>query len=216
MLPKWIIVVFLLLSLEVSSGPVLGQDNKMPFTKDELLRLLKPVPGKRLEQGDLAGEIEARGISFKADEATLAEFRKAGARAFVIDAIQQAEREASRPKLLPNTPAETLSNASSDVKAPVVQTEPPLLEKARRHAAQFIDELPNFIVTQFITRSIRPPGQKDWQAEDKLEVELTFQEKAGEKFKLLKLNNKATSQTYEKHRRRDFDGRIWLNARRAF
>lgn len=178
-------------------GLVFGQDNTKPFTKEELLQRLKPVPGKRMEQGDLAGEIEARGIAFKADEATLAEFRKAGARAFVIAAIQQAERDANRPKLLPNTPAETLRNASSDVQAPVVQTEPPLLEKARRHAAQFLDELPNFIVTQFITRSIRPPGKKDWEAEDKLEVELTFQEKSGEKFKLLKLNNKPTSQTYE-------------------
>ncbi len=174
-----------------------GQEQQKPFTKEEVLLRLKPVPGKRSEQGNLAGEIETRGIAFKADETTLAEFRKAGARTFVIDAIQQAEKDANRPKLLPNTPAETLSNASSDAKAPVVQTEPLLLEKARRHAAQFLDELPNFIVTQFITRSIRPPGKKDWEAEDTLEVELTFQEKRGEKFKLLKINNKPTGQTYE-------------------
>lgn len=182
------------------SGAILtcfGQEQEKPFTKEELLRALKPVPGKRVEQGDLAGEIEKRGIAFKADEATLAEFRKAGARTFVIDAIQQAEKDANRPKLLPKTPTEVLNNAASDNKAPVVQTEPPLLEKARLHAEQFIEELPNFIVTQYIARSIRPPGQKDWQADDKLEVELSFQEKVGEKFKLLKINNKPTSQTYE-------------------
>ncbi|MBS1810547.1 MAG: hypothetical protein JST84_20445 [Acidobacteria bacterium] len=174
-----------------------AQEQQKPFTKEELLRLLKPTPGKRVEQGELAGEIESRGIAFKADEATLAEFRKAGARTFVINAIQQAERDANRPKLLPNTPAEALNNVTSDEKATVVKTEPTLLEKARHHAEQFIDELPNFIVTQYIARSIRPPGQKDWQAEDKLEVELSFQEKVGEKFKLVKINNKPTSQTYE-------------------
>ena len=178
-------------------GLVFGQEQQKPFTKEEVLLRLKPVPGKRSEQGDLAGEIEKRGIAFKADEATLAELRKAGARTFVIDAIQQAEKDANRPRLLPNTPAEILSNASSDAKAPVVQAEPPLLEKARQHAEKFIDELPNFIVTQFVTRSIRPPGQKDWQADDKLEIELSFQEKQGEKFKLLKINNKPTGQSYE-------------------
>ena len=103
-------------------GLVFGQEQQKPFTKEEVLLRLKPVPGKRSEQGDLAGEIEKRGIAFKADEATLAELRKAGARTFVIDAIQQAEKDANRPRLLPNTPAEILSNASSDAKAPVKLT----------------------------------------------------------------------------------------------
>jgi hypothetical protein len=54
----------------------LARKPRKPFTKQEILRLLKPTPGTRYEQGDLAGEIAQRGIAFPADEKTLDELRK--------------------------------------------------------------------------------------------------------------------------------------------
>jgi hypothetical protein len=171
-----------------------GQEQRAPFTKEEILRLLKPAPGKRVEQGELAGEIAARGIAFSVDEKTLEEFRKAGARSFVIEAMQKA---VNRPKLLPQSAAATQPTGAAEAATTAPPAPTPLIEQARQHALQFVEELPNFVVTQFVARSIRPPGQKDWQAEDKLEIELTFQETKGEKFKLIKINDKPTSQTYE-------------------
>jgi hypothetical protein len=73
----------------------------------------------------------------------------------------------------------------------------PLIEQTRYHALKFLDELPNFIVSQFVTRSVQTPEQKDWQQRDKLEMELTYRVKEGEKFKLLKINDKPTSMSYE-------------------
>ena len=187
-------------------GLVFGQDNSKPFTKEELLRLLKPVPGKRVEQGDLAGEIAARGIAFPADEKTLEEFRKAGARSFVVDAIKQAAIDATRPKLqLPPTEPSPKPTAETVLQKEEAQGEPaaaeltklPLIEQARYHAVKFLDELPNFIVTQFVTRSVQTPEKKDWQQQDKLEIELTYSREKGEKFKLIKMNDKPSSMSYE-------------------
>lgn len=187
-----------------------GQDAAKPFSKDELLRLLKPTPGKRIEQGDLAGEIEARGIAFPADDKTLEEFRKAGARSFVIDAIKQAAIDGTRPKLkLPTTETVTPPAPPPPTAESVLQKEEdgepaaedlaklPLIEQTRYHAMKFLDELPNFIVSQFVTRSVQTPEQKDWQQRDKLELELTYRVKEGEKFKLVKMNDRPTSMSYE-------------------
>lgn len=215
-MPKLSVLVALLMSSLIFS--CFAQDQSKPFTKDELIRLVKvkPVPGKRDAQGDLAGEIEARGITFPADEKTLEELRQAGAKSFVIEAIKQAASAAARPKL--KLPSETAAPpqpqtptvpppATADA-APEKEDEPreptaeelaklPLIEQARYHAMKFLDELPNFIVTQFVTRSVQTPEQKDWQKRDKLEIELTYQIKKGEQFKLLKLNDKPTSMTYD-------------------
>jgi hypothetical protein len=206
---KWMSLASLLFCLSLA----FAQDNAKPFSKEEILQMLRPASGKRVEQGDLAGEIEARGIAFPADEKTLEDFRKAGARSFVIDAIKQAAMDGKRPKLqLPPTGenAQPVSPPATPTAEAVLQKEEeqgepakedlarlPLIEQARYHAMKFLDELPNFIVTQFVTRSVQTPEQKDWQKSDKLEIELTYQTKKGEKFKLLKINDKPTSMSYE-------------------
>ena len=187
-------------------GLAFGQDNAKPFSKDELLRVLKPAPGKRVEQGDLAGEIAARGIAFPADEKTLDEFRKAGARAFVIDALKQAAIDATRPKLQlppaeppPKPTAETVRQKEEEQGEPAAAdlAKLPLIEQTRYHALKFLDELPNFIVTQIVKRSVQTPEKKDWQEQDKLEIELTYSTQKGEKFKLIKMNDRPSSMSYE-------------------
>ncbi len=198
----------------------LGQENKQPFTKEEILRLLKPIPGSRYEQGDLAGQIGQRGIAFPVNEKTLGELRKAGARSFLIEAIQRAAQNpiqnSTSPQLQQQPVNETPVNAArpqlqqqpaAEAPAPKEEDQPaaraaalarlPLLEQARYHAAKFDEELPNFVVTQFVTRSVQTPEQKDWKVEDKLELELTYRVKKGEQFKLLSLNGKPTQMKYE-------------------
>lgn len=191
--------------------PVFAQEQTAPFTKEELLRLvkIKPAPGKRDAQGDLAGEIETRGVAFPVDEKTLEELRQAGARAFLIEAIKQAARPrlqvAPPAPITQPPPAPTTAAPKEEAPKEEEPREPtaeelaklPLIEQARYHAYKFLDELPNFIVTQLVTRSVQTPEQKDWQKRDKLEIELTYQIKKGEQFKLLKLNDKPTSMTYE-------------------
>jgi hypothetical protein len=73
----------------------------------------------------------------------------------------------------------------------------PLLDQARSHAADFINDLPNFVVTQIVTRSVRTPGKKDWRRQDKLEIEVSYRAKTGEQFKLLRYNDKPAQMTYD-------------------
>jgi hypothetical protein len=210
-------------------GNVLGQEANKPFTKQEILRLLKPTPGVRFEQGDLAGEITQRGVAFPVDEKTLDELRSAGARSFVIDAIRKAAENVAPKRTPPQTQTQeqppSVNQPASEAPAsdnrphlqresttgdPATTTEEaprdppkidvkklPLLEQARYHAAEFMADLPNFVVTQIVTRSVRTPEKKDWQQQDKLEIELSYRAKTGEQFKLIRYNDKPTQMTYQ-------------------
>ena len=222
-----VIATFVLWALCAIWGNGFGQDAAKPFTKQEIIRLLKPTPGQRYEQGDLAAEIEQRGIAFPVDEKTLDELRKAGARSFLIDAVLKAAQNANRPQSTPQPrPEPNLAPQQSAAAAPESDNRPhlqresttetpskpaedspaepkvdisklPLLEQARYHAAEYMDELPNFVVTQITTRSVRTPEKKDWQVQDKLEVELTYRTKTGEQFKLVRYNDKPTQMSYD-------------------
>ncbi len=210
----WVLV----LSGVLAWGSVAGaaQEKQAPLTKEDILRLLKPVPGSRYGQGDLAGEIGLRGIAFPLDEATLEQFRKAGAKSFVIDALQRAAAEANRPRLQ-QLPENTADAAPTSAPRPRLKEAPPappkeeltpeakaaalaklpLLERARYHAEEYLDELPNFVVTQFVSRSVQTPEKQGWQAQDKLEIELTYSTNKGERFKLLRINDKPTQRSYD-------------------
>jgi hypothetical protein len=189
--------VFLLCGVLVVTG--LGQSSPPPFTKEEILQMLKPAPGKRVAQGDLAGEIEARGMAFPADEKTLEEFRKAGARSFVIDAIKRVAAAAARPQPLSPAPDKT-DRASLEAGQRPSEEEMrhwSLPQRAAYRAAFFIEDLPNFVVTEIVSRLRQTPDKKGWQQQDKLEVELTYISKTGEKARLLKINARPTSQSFE-------------------
>jgi hypothetical protein len=164
-----VFATFLLSNCYVFGGNGFGQEAKKPFTEQEILRLLTPTPGTRYEQGNLAGEIVQQGIDFPVDEKGLSS---------------------------PDSPSTATEEAQRD--APKIDAAKlPLLDQARKHAAEFMDDLPNFVVTQIVTRSVRTPKKRDWQQQDKLEIELSYRAKTGEQFKLVRYNDKPTQMTYD-------------------
>ena len=188
-----------------------GQDKKTPVTKEEILAFLKstssPRPGtdRRTEQGDLAGEIEQRGVAFPVTEQTLEELRKAGARAFVLDAIRNTikkEEPLEPPRLkaeeapIPTVPLEPSEEEKEKARAAAF-AKLPFLEQARYYALEYADNLPDFMATQVVTRYAQKPGYKDWKKEDSLEIELTYRIKGGEKYRLTKLDGKPSTLKYE-------------------
>jgi hypothetical protein len=96
----------------------------------------------------------------------------------------------------PDDPATGVKEATQDTPK-IDVTKLPLLDQARYHAAEFINDLPNFVVTQIVTRSARTPGKKDWRRQDKLEIEVTYRANTGEQFKLARYNDKPTQMTYD-------------------
>jgi len=111
----------------------------------------------------------------------------------LLDAIDRAGKNGGRPTASdpaildedrPSARAEAIANL-------------PLLEQARLHALQFAQELPNFIVAETVTRYLRTPYTKDWELQDKLELELTYRIDKGEEVNLLRVNGKPARQSYQ-------------------
>jgi hypothetical protein len=187
-------ISILLLALSAIAGARVVQQAIGTISKQELISMLKDSDGRRLSQADIATEVGRRGIAFAVDEKTLEELRQAGARSFLLDAIDRAGKNGGR--LPASDPAILDEEARRSARAEAI-AKLPLLEQARLHALQFAQELPNFIVAETVTRYLRTPYTKDWELQDKLELELTYRIDKGEEVNLLRVDGKATRQSYQ-------------------
>ncbi|HKG22757.1 MAG TPA: hypothetical protein VKC34_12730 [Blastocatellia bacterium] len=185
-------ILFLTLNFNAGAGPLQG--GSAPLTRQEIISMLRQAELRQVPQGDIATEIERRGIAFAVDEKALAEFKQAGARSFLLDSIRRASQHAGKPP--PAAPEASAVDADQPVSAEDL-ARMPLLEQARRHALEYSRELPNFIVTQAVTRYAQTPGDKDWQVQDRLDLELTYEAAKGERFKLLRVDGAPARQAYE-------------------
>ncbi|HUK91474.1 MAG TPA: hypothetical protein VLZ81_13810, partial [Blastocatellia bacterium] len=161
---------------------------------------------RQLSQGDIASMVAKRGLAFKLDDDALAELKKAGAQSILLDSIQRSAEDAARPN---GEPRPKLVTPGSDGQVGQLSPEDaekadladlarlPMIEQARYHALSFTSELPNFVVNQKVTRYVRTPHANDWSVDDTLDIELTYQIRGGEQFKIMKLNGKPTDESYE-------------------
>src|SRR5262249_12335283 len=92
----------------------------------------------------------------------------------------------------PQTELEERRRAKSEMMARM-----PLIEQARYRALEFASDLPNFVVTQLVTRSVQRPGTRDWRVQDPLDVQLTYRADKGEEYKLVSIDGRPARQSYD-------------------
>jgi hypothetical protein len=205
------LITLLLLLLPVWTVP--AQSPARPLTRDEIIDQLRQIQAnpRQSGQGDLAESVVERGVAFEVDDAVLDLFRQAGARSFLLDAIRRAGTKpaapttAERPRLrsaeVPVSPPSETLVATSEEPTPEERAAAlarlPFIEQARYHALEYTGELPNFRVTQLVTRYARGPASKDWEKRDTLELELSYSDRDGEKYRLVKLNGAPTRMSYD-------------------
>jgi hypothetical protein len=170
-----------------------SQAQGAPLTRQEVLSQLKDAEAHHKSQADLVAEINQRGVDFFADKKFLAELQQLGARSFLLKAVELAGNDPGKPQVADPT---IQNQASEPENREAMLAKLPLLDQAREHALDFAEELPNFIVTQDVTRYSREPGHRDWHLDDRLEIELTYRIGKGEDFNLLRINGKPATQTY--------------------
>jgi hypothetical protein len=192
-----------LLPFNIVGLTALAQEKPQPLSRQELVALLKQAGTRSLTQSDIVAEVERRGIAFAIDEKVLNELRQEGARSFLLDVIKRSGDKGGQPLLTSveaseaSQPADAVDEEAMLKARAEALAKMPLIEQARQHALDYTKELPNFIVTQKVTRYLQTPGSKGWQLEDTLEGELTYSTGKGEQYKLLRINGKPTQQSYE-------------------
>jgi hypothetical protein len=189
-----LMVIGLIGSVTMGLAFPLQDKGQQPITKQEIIALLKKIDPRKLSQVEIVDEIEQRGLAFKADEGILNELQQNGARAFLLDAIKRLSDNGGKAQVNPDDIEDEALREKAKTEA---FARLPLIEQTRRHALEYTAELPNFIVTQIVSRYIQTPESKNWRLDDTLEIELTFSSTKGEQFKVIKINGKPTQQSFD-------------------
>jgi hypothetical protein len=154
----FLLIVFVL-SLLAISGRAQEVASNQPLTLPELNNLLRRAVGRNMTEGDLAVRIDRLGIAFDPTPEAISRLRAAGAHPHLINAVKRA--------------GERLMAAAGAVVATRAATPDPIIEEVRKNALSYVQELPDFICQQEITRYL-DNGTGAWEKADTLVYELTY------------------------------------------
>ncbi len=162
-----IIAVLILVGIcQFAPAPAAAQaipNANQPLTLQDLNLLLRRSVGRNMTEGDIAAKIDASGIAFDPTPEALIRLRANGAHAHLVNAVKRAGA-----RLVAATGATvTVSGPSQPDK---------FLEEVRRNVLDYVDELPDFICQQEITRYF-DLGTGAWERTDTLVYELTYNKK---------------------------------------
>jgi hypothetical protein len=186
LLPRAAALAFCALAL-ASSAVFAQQQQQTPMSNSEFLAVVRQLPQHPNLRAQLVEDIRRRGIGFTLTSG-LRSFvaTKSGGDDELRRVLEEAERRFLNPKGAPTLPTEA---ESADV-----------LSKTREATLDAIDQMPDFVVKQLITRSEALGRTQNWIVEDHLVVGVSYRAREGEKYRLLSTNGVAgVGQTDEKN-----------------
>ncbi len=155
-----------------------------PLTNEEFLALVRQLPKSPNAKQELIDEIRRRGIGF-----TLT----GGLRSFVATksgndeelrrVLEEAERRFRDPAHAPTLP---LAAESEE-----------LMRKTREETLNAVDQMPDFVVRQLITRAVAMGLSQNWRTSDRLVVAVSYRASEGERYRLLSVNGTTNSSADE-------------------
>jgi hypothetical protein len=166
---KKFIILLLLAAFVVSAA---GQEK--PLTQKEyvaMLYALEKAPAKREE---IIDALRRRGIDFPVTDGLRSLTRSKGAN---NEELKRALEEAGRRQKDP-----VATKLLSEAEAAEV------LEKARENTRAIVEEMPDFVVKQLITRSDAYAGTGNWKPYDNLVIAVSYSAEKGEQYRVMARN----------------------------
>lgn len=149
-----------------------GQDK--PLTQAEYVKMLYGLQKSSSGKAAIVEALRKRGIDFVVTDGIRSLTRSKGAN---DDELKRALEEADRRRQNPDA-AKLPTQAESDA----------ILAKAREATLQALDEMPDFVVKQRITRSAAYAGTGNWRPYSNLVIAVSFSTEKGEQYQLLVLD----------------------------
>lgn len=145
-----------------------------PLAQTEYVRMLYGLQKNPAGKADIIDALRRRGIDFVLTDGLRGLTRSKGGNDQELKrALEEAERRRQNPE------ASRLPSAAeaNDI-----------LEKARAKNLQAVDEMPDFVVKQLITRSDAYAGTGNWRLYDNLVIAVSYSTEKGELYKVLAKN----------------------------
>ena len=146
-------------------------------------------PGVR---NDIVDALRKRGIGFAVTDGIRSLTRTKGAN---NDELKRALEEAERRRRDPvgtRLPSESESNS--------------ILEKTRANTRNVVEEMPDFVVKQLITRSEAFAGTGNWRPYDNLVIAVSYSSEKGEQYRVLAKNGAPVSDSVQASNYNGLDG----------
>jgi hypothetical protein len=172
-----------------------AQQRQAPLTNEEFLTLVRQLPKSPSAKQELISEIRKRGIAF-----TLT----AGLRSFV--ATRSGNDEELR-RVLEEAERRFRDPASAPALPPAAESEE-VLRKTREESLNAVDQMPDFVVRQLVTRAYAMGTSQNWRTSDRLVVAVSYRASEGERFRLLSINGTTNTSADERGDYREAGGAI--------
>jgi len=162
----------LILILLGSSLSVFSQDR--PLTQAEFVKMLYALETNPSSKTDIVDALRRRGISFVLTDGVRGLTRSKGRN---DEELKRALEEADRRRQDPE-----------GSKPPSAAEVAGFIEKARARAHEAVEEMPDFVVKQLITRAEAYAGTGNWKPYDTLVIAVSYSTEKGEQYRLLAQN----------------------------
>ncbi|PYS99844.1 MAG: hypothetical protein DMF63_10135 [Acidobacteria bacterium] len=166
---KRLVLILILLGTSLA---VFSQDK--PLTQAEYVKMLYGLQTKPSSKSDIIDALRRRGIAFVLTDGVRGLTRSKGAN---DEELKRALEEAERRRVDPE-----------GSKLPTVVETAGFIDKARDRARETIDEMPDFVVKQLITRAEAYAGTGNWKPYDTLVIAVSYSTEKGEQYRLLAQN----------------------------
>jgi hypothetical protein len=162
-------VLLLLLTFATS---VFSQEK--PLTQAEYVKMLYALQQKPAGKAEIIEALRRRGIAFALTDGLRGLTRSKGANDEELKrALEEADRRRQNPEAFTLPPATETAG---------------FIEKARTRALETVEEMPDFVVKQLISRSVAYAGTGNWKPEDTLVIAVSYSTEKGEQYKVLAQN----------------------------
>ncbi|HTH50337.1 MAG TPA: hypothetical protein VL501_00290 [Pyrinomonadaceae bacterium] len=154
------------------SFAVLAQEK--PLTLAEYRNMLYDLQRNKITRPEIVDALRKRGVDFEVNDGIRSLTRSKGANDEDLkSALEEAGRRHANPEAakLPN-PAEADA----------------LLARARTETANALDEMPDFVVKQIISRSAAYAGTGNWRPLDSVVIAVSYSTEKGEQYQVLAMN----------------------------
>jgi hypothetical protein len=169
----------LFLILLACSTQIFSQDK--PLTQAEYVKMLYAVQKNPASKADIVDALRRRGIAFALTDGIRGLTRsKGGNDEDLKRALEEAERRRLDPAASTLPPAHEVAG---------------LIEKARARALEAVEEMPDFVVKQLITRSEAYAGTGNWKPYDNLVIAVSYSAEKGEQYRVLMKNGAPVQNT---------------------
>lgn len=162
---------FVLLSIFLLAFFITVPAQEKALTQAEYVKMLYGIQAKTTTKEDIVEALRRRGIAFRVTDGIRSLTRSKGKNDSELKrALEEAERRRADPESF--TPASSAEAAAA-------------LEKATQNTIAAIEEMPDFVVKQYIRRSEAYAGTGNWRMLDNLIIAVSFSAEQGERYRVL-------------------------------